>query len=98
MEHFSIGNSLLLFHTMDSFYVTYRYVFSKWRSISPVEINQYYITMATHYDITMGNNVARDAHCESYGITMHNDIIINLFIMYFLLNAKLCYSFMGSME
>ncbi len=37
----------------------------------PVEINQYDITMATHYDITMGNAIARDAHCE---ITMGNDI------------------------
>ncbi len=36
----------------------------------PVEINQYDITMATH-DITMGNDVARDAHCE---ITMGNDV------------------------
>ncbi len=44
---------------------------SKWRLIKPVEINQYDITMATHYDITMGNDVARDVHCE---ITMSNDI------------------------
>ncbi len=36
-----------------------------------MEINQYDITMATHYDITMGNDVARDAHCE---ITMGNDV------------------------
>ncbi len=28
------------------------------RSIRPVEINQYDITMATHYDITMGNGIA----------------------------------------
>ncbi len=35
------------------FYVIYRYVFSKWRSIRPVEINQYDIKMPTHYDITM---------------------------------------------
>ncbi len=27
--------------------------------------------MVTHYDITMGNDIARDAHCE---ITMGNDI------------------------
>ncbi len=27
--------------------------------------------MATHYDITMGNDIARDAHCE---ITMGNDV------------------------
>ncbi len=37
----------------------------------PVEINQYDITMASHYDITMGNIVTRDVHCE---ITMGNDI------------------------
>ncbi len=37
----------------------------------PVEMNQYDITMATHYVITMGNNIARDAHCK---ITMRNDI------------------------
>ncbi len=48
----------------------YRYVFSEWRSIRPVDINQYDITMATHYDITMGNDIARDSHCE---ITMGND-------------------------
>ncbi len=36
-----------------------------------VEINQYDTTMAPHYDITMGNDVARDAHCE---ITMGYDI------------------------
>ncbi len=34
-------------------------------------MNQYDITMATHYDITMGNDIARDAHCK---ITMGNDI------------------------
>ncbi len=44
---------------------------SEWRSIRPVEINQYDITMATHYDITMGNDIARDAYFE---ITMGNDI------------------------
>ncbi len=35
-----------------------------------VEINQYDITMATHYDITVGNDVM-DSHCE---ITMGNDV------------------------
>ncbi len=34
-----------------------------------MEINQYDITIATHYAITMGNDIARDAHCE---ITMSN--------------------------
>ncbi len=47
------------------------YVFSGWRSIRPVEIKQYGITMATHYDITMGNDIARDVHCE---ITMGNNV------------------------
>ncbi len=42
----------------------YRYVIFKWRSSRPVEINQYDITMATHYDITMGNDITRDAHCK----------------------------------
>ncbi len=70
---------------MACFYVIYRYVFSESRSIRPVEINQYDITMATHYDITMGNDIARDAHCEitmgnyvardiHYEVTMSNDI------------------------
>ncbi len=67
-----LNQTNLVFHTMACFYVIYRYVFSKWRSIRPVDINQYQsITMATHYDITMGNDVARDAHCE---ITMGNDV------------------------
>ncbi len=48
-----------------------KYVISKWRLIKPVEINQYDITMATHYDITMGNDVTRYVHCE---ITMSNDV------------------------
>ncbi len=56
---------------MAPFYVIYRYVISEWRSIRPVEINQYDITMAIYYDITMDNDVARDAHCE---ITMGNDV------------------------
>ncbi len=57
--------------TMAWFYAIYSYVISKWRLIRLVEINQYDITMATHYDITMGNDVARHVHCE---ITMDNDI------------------------
>ncbi len=36
-----------------------------------MEINQYDITIATHYDITMGNDIARDVHFE---ITMGNDV------------------------
>ncbi len=27
--------------------------------------------MATHYDITMGNDIARDIHCD---VTMSNDV------------------------
>ncbi len=50
------------------------YVF-EWRSIRPVEINQYDITMTTGYDITIGNDVARHAHCE---ITMDTDVARNI--------------------
>ncbi len=64
-------SSLCLFHTTAYFYVIYKYVFSKWRSIRPVEINQYDFTMVTDYDITIGNDIARDVHCE---ITMGNDV------------------------
>ncbi len=56
---------------MTYLYVIYRYVISTKRSIRPVEINQCDITMATYYDITMGNDVARKAHSE---ITMGNDV------------------------
>ncbi len=51
-------DTCILFHTMACFYVIHRYVFSEWRSIRPVEINQYDTTMITHYNITMGNDVA----------------------------------------
>ncbi len=44
---------------------------SEWRSIRPVEINQYDIIMVIHYDITIVNDIARDTHCE---ITMGNDV------------------------
>ncbi len=56
---------------MACFYVIYRYVFSEWRSISPMEINQYDIMMATHYDITMGNYIVMNTHCE---IIIGNDV------------------------
>ncbi len=66
---------------MARFYVIYSYVFFEWRSIRSVEINE--------YDITMGNDVARDIHCDvtmsndvavyTYGITMHNDSAMNIF-------------------
>ncbi len=58
-----------LFNTRACFYVIYSYVFSKWKSIRPVEISQYDITMATH-DITMGNDVAMDAHVKSQWVMM----------------------------
>ncbi len=60
---------------MVCFYVIYRYVFSKWKSIRPVEINQYDITIVNHYDITMGNDFARDAHCR---ITMGNYVAMDI--------------------
>ncbi len=56
---------------MASFCVIYRYVISEWRSIRTMELNQYDTTMATHYDIAMGNDIARNAHCE---ITIGNDV------------------------
>ncbi len=49
----------------------YRYVISKWRLIRPVEINQYDITMATLYDITIVNDISMNTHCE---ITIGNDV------------------------
>ncbi len=67
-EHF---HSSVLLHTMAYLYVIYSYVISEWRSIRPVEINQYDFTMATHYDITMGNDITRDMHCQ---ITIGNDV------------------------
>ncbi len=36
-----------------------------------MEINQFDITMVIHYDITIGNDIARDVHCE---ITMGSDV------------------------
>ncbi len=57
-----------------------------------MEINQYDITIVTQFDITMGNDIARYAHCKitmcnniakdihcDHGITMNNDIVMNLF-------------------
>ncbi len=42
----------------------------------------------THYDITIGNDVARDVHCEiimghgivmsTYDVTMHTDVAMTL--------------------
>ncbi len=52
------------------FYMIYRYMFSKWKSIRLVEINQYDITIAPHCEITMGND-ARDIHC---GVTISNAV------------------------
>ncbi len=65
--------------------------------------------MATHYDITMGNNVSRDndvtmgtcnniAMCTYQSITVHNGIAMNLFC-YVLSSLCLIVLFiMGSME
>ncbi len=61
----------VLVHTMAWFHVIYRYVYSEYKSIRPVEINQYDITMATDYDMTMGSDIARNVHCE---ITIGNDV------------------------
>ncbi len=46
----------------------------------------------THYDITMGNNIARDIHCDvtmsnevaiyAY-ITMYDNVVMNLFMYYY---------------
>ncbi len=71
---------------MACFYVIYKYVFLEWRSIRPVEINQYNITITTRYDITRGNDTAWDAHYEipividvakdiHCDVTMSNDIV-----------------------
>ncbi len=75
-------------------YVIYRYVVSEWRSIRPVEINQYDIIMATHFNITMtpgndiardeitkGNDVARDIHCD---VTMSNDVAMFVYLKFFI--------------
>ncbi len=60
---------------MSCIYVIYMYVFSEWRSIRPVEINQYDITMAIHYDITMVNDIARDVHGKN---TISDDVASNI--------------------
>ncbi len=52
------------------------YVFSKWRSTRPVKINQYDITMTTHYDINMDDDIVIDAHCE---ITIGNDVARDIY-------------------
>ncbi len=36
-----------------------------------MEIHQYDITMVTHFDITMGNDIAIEANCE---FTMGNNV------------------------
>ncbi len=60
-----------------------------------MEINQYDITMATHYDITMGNNIVRDIHCN---VTMSDDIAMNFFYYVFSALCLLCYFIMVSIE
>ncbi len=78
---------------MACFYVIYRYVISKWRSNRPLEINQYDITIANHYDITMGNDITKDGYCNVtmsndivmciyHGSTIHIDVAVNLSIVY----------------
>ncbi len=48
----------------------------------------------THYDITMGHDVVRNAHCGTtmgndvardvhYDVTMDNDVAITSFVMYY---------------
>ncbi len=59
-----------------------------------MEINQYDITMATHYDTTMDNHIARNAHCEiamgndvasdiHCDMTMSNDVVMSIFCYVF---------------
>ncbi len=65
----------------------YRYVFSEWRSIRPMQISQYDITMVTHYDIIMAKNIDRDAHFEGNDmasdihcdVTMSNDVAMCIY-------------------
>ncbi len=61
---------LILYSMLWSVFMTYKYVFSKWRSIMPVEFNQYDITMGTHYDITMCNDVASMPIVKSQWVMM----------------------------
>ncbi len=86
LKHVSID--IIPYH--DLFDAIYRYVFFKWRLIGPVEDNQYEITMATHCEITMGNDIAGDINCDVtmrndiamciyHGITMHNNDAMNFF-------------------
>ncbi len=56
----------------------------------------------THYDITIGNNVARDVHCEiimgygivmgTYDVTMHTDVATTR-IYYVLLRPNMIFLF-----
>ncbi len=65
-----------------------------WRLIRPVGINQYDITMATHYDITMGNDIARDAHCE---IIMGDDVARDIGCDVTMSNEWCCYVYIHIM-
>ncbi len=51
------------------------YVISEWRLTRPVEINQYDITMATHYDITMGIHSNVVTHCNVI-MSGNSDVIL----------------------
>ncbi len=61
----------------------------QWRSIRK-------ITMTTHFDITMGNDISRDIHCDItlsnyfamctyHGITMYSEVTMN--ILYYIFCA-----------
>ncbi len=58
-------------------------------------INQYDITMATHYDITIGNDIGSDAHCE---ITIGNDVARDIHCDVIMINIMtlLCVHIMAS--
>ncbi len=65
------------------------------------ETNQYVITFASHYDSTMGNDIASNVHCEitMSNATMHNDVAcyepILLCILCYMTNSNFV---MGIME
>ncbi len=70
-----------LLHTISWFYVIYRYVISKWRSIRPVEINQHDITMATDYDITMDNDIASYVKSQWVMMLLGTSIVKSQWVM-----------------
>ncbi len=56
------------------------------------KINQYYITMVSHYDITMCNYVTWDVHCE---LTMGNDIDRDIHCNITMINDIAMYTYHG---